>query len=469
MPDVTGIRYVPLLPLGRGGMGTVEAALEPGDPPRIVALKRLRADRAKDTRSTAAFERETRVALLLAHDNVVRAFGTTEVNGAPALVLEYVEGETLDALLEALSARGERMDARLTAWVLAALCEGLHAAHELRGDDGEPLGLVHRDVSPHNVLLGYDGSVRLLDFGVARVEARTKLTQTGEVKGKTAYMSPEQGMGDPLDRRSDLWSVGAVLFECVAGRPLWQGATDLEILRQLALSEPPSLADVAPEAPRELCALCASLLAKDPPPPGLRPRPTSRRLSERSPETWAPRASPPSSPTRSPASSRSAAARSSARAPAKRARPRASRRPRSARHRRGPGAARGSLGSRARARSGASRGLCVPASPWTRPRPSRPSAIASAAAYAGPAPSLSSPGGAEPGEGSPAPAVSQGEPAAPSFTLASASVSPSRLVPDSSSSSRSPRPRAKPSSAASAPSAAPSSTRPLPSVDPNPL
>jgi serine/threonine-protein kinase len=468
MPDVTGIRYVPLLPLGRGGMGTVEAALEPGDPPRIVALKRLRADRAKDTRSTAAFERETRVALLLAHDNVVRAFGTTEVNGAPALVLEYVEGETLDALLEALSARGERMDARLTAWVLAALCEGLHAAHELRGDDGEPLGLVHRDVSPHNVLLGYDGSVRLLDFGVARVEARTKLTQTGEVKGKTAYMSPEQGMGDPLDRRSDLWSVGAVLFECVAGRPLWQGATDLEILRQLALSEPPSLADVAPEAPRELCALCASLLAKDPASRPATAADVAAALRAIAGDVGAARlaalladAFPGKLEERRRAIERARAGEackaSGVAPPEERATP-----PRSRRRPWIPWVAgAGAIGGIAwLVRAGVA--LDAPATVAT-------SAIASAAAYAGPAPSLSSPGGAEPGEGSPAPAVSQGEPAAPSFTLASASVSPSRLVPDSSSSSRSPRPRAKPSSAASAPSAAPSSTRPLPSVDPNPL
>jgi serine/threonine-protein kinase len=119
-------------------------------------------------------------------------------------------------------------------------------------------------VSPHNVMLSYDGDVKLLDFGVAKLESAAHLTKTGEVKGKTAYMSPEQAMGETLDRRSDLYSVGAVLFEIITGRRMWVGDTDLELLRQLALAEPPKLADAATKVPREIQDLHARLVAKKP-------------------------------------------------------------------------------------------------------------------------------------------------------------------------------------------------------------
>jgi serine/threonine-protein kinase len=128
-----------------------------------------------------------------------------------------------------------------------------------------PLNVIHRDVSPHNVMVSYEGHVKLLDFGVAKMDTVDPLTRTGEVKGKTAYMSPEQAMGDPVDRRSDLFAVGAVLYECLAGERMWGSGTDVEMMRKLALETPPRLEVVAPHAPKPLCDLVARLTARAPP------------------------------------------------------------------------------------------------------------------------------------------------------------------------------------------------------------
>ena len=253
-------RFEPLFVIGRGGMGSVEVAAEHGVAGvRVVALKRL-LPHVKDRRHVAMFLREARLAALLDHKNVVHALAYGEHDGELLFAMEYVEGETLASLLE----RRRSLPAPVCAHILAELCEGLHAAHELRDVGGAALGVVHRDVSPHNVMLSYEGEVKLLDFGVAKLQGVVQLTKTGEVKGKTAYMSPEQASGDPLDRRSDLYGVGAILFELLAGRRMWPGETDVDFLRQLALAEPPSLVDVAPTAPAELCELQRRLVAKDP-------------------------------------------------------------------------------------------------------------------------------------------------------------------------------------------------------------
>ncbi len=254
-------RYKPLFVIGRGGMGTIEAAVESDGHGRVVALKRMLPG-VQDRRHVDMFLREARLATLLNHENVVHAFAFGEQDGELYIAMEYLEGETLASLHQTLTARGERIPFDIAMYVLGALCDGLHAAHELRDVSGAPLGLVHRDVSPHNVMLSYAGEVKLLDFGVAKLHSAAHLTKTGEVKGKTAYMSPEQAMGDALDRRSNLYGVGAMLFEIVTGRPMWTGSTDLELLRQLALAEPPKLADVAPDAPHEIHDLHARLVAK---------------------------------------------------------------------------------------------------------------------------------------------------------------------------------------------------------------
>jgi serine/threonine-protein kinase len=194
---------------------------------------------------------------------VVRAFAFGEIYDELFLAMEYVEGEPLSRVLAALRETGRRLDVDLTCHVVAEVCEGLHAAHELAGVDGKPLNVVHRDVSPQNVMVAYDGQIKLLDFGVAKLDTADHQTRTGEVKGKMAYMSPEQALGDKLDRRSDLFSVGAVLFECVTGRVMWGTGTDVELMRKLALEFPPPLDPDDAQISPALAALHGRLVTRD--------------------------------------------------------------------------------------------------------------------------------------------------------------------------------------------------------------
>ncbi len=248
-------RYRSLMLIGEGGMGRVELALETGDGgfERVVALKRMRPEIAKDARHTEMFLHEARLAALLSHPNVVHTLAFGEADGELYLAMEYVQGETLTAILDRCKSRGKKVDFDLGLEILEHVCLALHAAHELRDVQDKPLGLVHRDVTPANVMVSYDGHVKLLDFGVAKIETGNNLTRAGEVKGKMAYMSPEQAMGDPLDRRSDLYAVGALLYEVTTGLRMWGEGPELEIMRRMTKGEVPALVE-APEAIRALHA-----------------------------------------------------------------------------------------------------------------------------------------------------------------------------------------------------------------------
>src|SRR5580658_6120096 len=261
-----GDRYRPLFAVGRGGMGAVEVAIERSQDgvERLVALKRLLPEGARDRRHKEMFLREARLAAQLVHPNVVHAFAFGELYGELFLAMEYVEGEPLSRVLSAARSAGRSLDPALVAYVLAEACDGLHAAHQLRDANGRLLNVVHRDVSPQNVMIAYDGQVKILDFGVAKFDTSGTFpeTRTGEVKGKMAYMSPEQALGEKLDCRSGLFAVGAVLFECVAGSRMWGTGTDVEMMRKLALEDPPRLDAALPSAPSALVALHARLVAR---------------------------------------------------------------------------------------------------------------------------------------------------------------------------------------------------------------
>jgi eukaryotic-like serine/threonine-protein kinase len=259
-------RYRSLFVIGEGGMGRVEVALERGEAgfERVVALKRLLRRGPRDPRHVEMFLREARIAALLTHPNVVHAFSSGEAEGELFLAMQYVAGEPLSRVLAAGKAEGRGLEPVLVAWVLAEACEGLHAAHELRDATGAMLRVVHRDVSPHNVMIAYDGNVKVVDFGVARFDSARSATRTGEVKGKLAYMSPEQALGEELDRRSDLFSVGVVLFECLTGQRMWGEGTELQLMRRIALERPPRLDAVVPGAPAALVDLQSRMVARDP-------------------------------------------------------------------------------------------------------------------------------------------------------------------------------------------------------------
>jgi Protein kinase domain len=207
--------------LGIGGMAEVFVAWQIGLAgfERRVALKRPLPDLLEDPESIAMFLEEAQLAAQLSHPNIVQIFEVDRYQGQYYIAMEYVEGTSLRTLLRTAATAGLRVPARIAAAILDALLAALAHAHVALDSRGRPLGIVHRDVTPSNILIADTGVVKLVDFGVARSAIRLQKTQTGVVKGTAAYMSPEQSMGREVDARSDLFSAGAVLYECLTGKP----------------------------------------------------------------------------------------------------------------------------------------------------------------------------------------------------------------------------------------------------------
>ena len=187
-----------------------------------------------------------------------------EADGGVYLVMDYVEGTTLAALQRRVIERGERIPAPIALRILADMLAGLHAAHETRGADGRPLGLVHRDVSPQNVLVGVDGVVRLTDFGIAKVVGSAGLTLTDQVKGKPAYMAPEQARARPVDRRTDVWAAGIVAYELFLGRRMFPPGDDMATLLKIVTEDPPRMRSIDPAIATALDDVVASALEREP-------------------------------------------------------------------------------------------------------------------------------------------------------------------------------------------------------------
>lgn len=209
---------------------------------RTVAIKRLHPQYAKDPEFSRMFVDEARMASRVTHFNVVPTLDVLEEGGELLLVMEYVHGETLARLLRNHALKGRRIPLGVALALTSGVLRGLHAAHESVGKDGRPLGLVHRDVSPQNVLVGVDGQARVFDFGVAKATGRLQHTEDGKIKGKMSYMAPEQLRGKHLDRRADVYAAGIILWELLTSRRLFlseDGSTDIErVLR--AEVEPPT-------------------------------------------------------------------------------------------------------------------------------------------------------------------------------------------------------------------------------------
>ena len=220
-------------------MGTVHAARRVGAAgfARLVAIKRIHRHLAGDPEFRAMLVDEARLTASIRHPNVVQALDVVEGDGELAIVLDYVEAVSLAELAHAAVQKGQRLGPATLARILADALAGLHAAHEAKDLSGRSLAIVHRDVSPQNVLVGTDGVARLIDFGIAKAAERVSMTNTGVLKGKLRYMSPEQARRKPIDRRSDLFAVGAVMYECFCGRPVFPGTTEASILVGLLSGE----------------------------------------------------------------------------------------------------------------------------------------------------------------------------------------------------------------------------------------
>ncbi len=244
-------RYEILGEIGRGGMGTVYRARDPVLD-RFVALKQLSADMLAEPAMRERFLREARSAARLQHPNIVTVYEFGEVEGTPFIAMELLEGDNLADALE----RRRLPDLGSRLGVVVQLCEALAYAHRH--------GVVHRDVKPTNVTLLPDGTVKIVDFGIAFLEGGTMATRTGMLLGTPAYMAPEQFAGGVVDARVDMWSVGVILYEMIAGRRPFEGETVLALIYQIVHSPPPPLANVAPGTPPRLAAIVERALAKNP-------------------------------------------------------------------------------------------------------------------------------------------------------------------------------------------------------------
>ena len=245
--------------LGRGGMAEVWLAEQKGMRgfARRVVIKQMLRHLAEDREFVRRFEDEARLAALMNHANVVRVEDFGEVEGIPFLVMEHIEGEDLVVLAERANEQKTKLPMRLVIQIGVDIARGLHAVHHLVDYEENPLNVIHRDVSPQNIMLDFDGNAKLLDFGVARAATNKVKTRVGILKGKIAYFSPEQSHGEPLDGRSDQFALGVVLWELLTGHRLFLAATDVETLRRVRRGTIPSLRDQCPEA-SDLLVECLS-------------------------------------------------------------------------------------------------------------------------------------------------------------------------------------------------------------------
>jgi serine/threonine protein kinase len=242
MPSTLG-RYQVVCELARGGMSIVYLTLARGPAQfnKLLVLKQLNPALALDPALVSMFLAEARLAARLSHPNIVQTIEVGTDDSCHYIVMEYLDGQPFSRLLSRARRSGVTLPLYLKLAVIAGALEGLAYVHGLAGFDGKWLGLVHRDVSPHNVFVTYDGQIKLLDFGIAKATDGFEWTRTGFLKGKVAYMAPEQAAGDRVDARGDVFAVGVMLFEAVTGRRYWSHATgDLQILRSLVDGDLPS-------------------------------------------------------------------------------------------------------------------------------------------------------------------------------------------------------------------------------------
>jgi serine/threonine-protein kinase len=229
---------------------------------RPVVIKRILPHLARESSFVDMFLDEARIVAGIVHPNVVHVQELGVEGTELFLVMEYLEGESVAGLFKRLTLHRELLSPRLAAHVVAQACAGLHAAHELTDADGFCINLVHRDVSPHNLFITYAGQVKVIDFGIAKAADRITRTETGIIKGKHEYMSPEQCKSRPLDRRSDIFALGAILYELLAGKRLFKRANQLTSLLAITQEAVPALSTVIPGVDPRLEAICMKALAR---------------------------------------------------------------------------------------------------------------------------------------------------------------------------------------------------------------
>jgi eukaryotic-like serine/threonine-protein kinase len=259
-------RYETIREIASGGMATVHLARVTGEGgfQRLAAIKVMHPHLVKDAEFVAMFLDEARLAARIRHPNVVATLDVQKAPEGTFLVMDYVEGASLYDIRRFTRTRGETLPLGIALRVMLDVLTGLHAAHELTDDEGQLLNLVHRDVSPQNVLIGKDGVARLTDFGVARAEARLSSTRGGQLKGKVAYMPPEQILGEAMDRRSDVYAAGVVLWETLVGHRLFRAANDGALVHTIVQGAERSPAQENEHVPGPISKACMRALSVNP-------------------------------------------------------------------------------------------------------------------------------------------------------------------------------------------------------------
>jgi serine/threonine-protein kinase len=259
-------RYKILTLLARGGMAEIWLARQEGSRKmgKFVVVKKILPHMARDRDFCDMFVDEARITARLDHPNIVRIHETSLESQDLFLVMEYLEGESLAFVVSAAMERGTEMPPMLIAGIMAQVCAALDYVHNLRGEDGKPLGIVHRDISPQNIIVLYDGRVKLVDFGVAKADEKIHQTQVGMMKGKTFYMSPEECLGEKVDARSDIFSLGIIFWEVLTHRHLFKRKLDIETLRAVVSSRIPPVRTFNKDVNIAMDAVVQRALEKDP-------------------------------------------------------------------------------------------------------------------------------------------------------------------------------------------------------------
>lgn len=249
--------------IGVGGMAEVYLARSGGGalPPHCV-IKRMLPHLTEGRDFVQMFSDEAWVAARLKHPNLLTLYETGAFNGVPFMVLEFVDGVNLAALMDHLVERKVPLPLPVALYVVAQACHGLHHAHEARDENGVPMELVHRDVSPHNIMMSRNGEVKLLDFGIAKTAVQSNLTKTGVLKGKLSYMAPEYCSGAPVDRRADVFAMGVTLYELLTGTRLFADASPLMVVKRITQDDVPPPSRINPNIPAVLDAVVAQATAR---------------------------------------------------------------------------------------------------------------------------------------------------------------------------------------------------------------
>jgi serine/threonine protein kinase len=263
-------KYRLLAQIGRGGMADVFLAVARGPNKfnKFLVVKKMKTALIGDNDFIKMFNDEARLAARLNHPNIVQTIEAEQSGEDYFIVMEYLDGQPYHRVVHRAAKRSKELPLTLRLHVICEVLAGLHAAHELKDYDGSLLGVVHRDATPHNVFVTYQGEVKVVDFGIAKAAGRSVETRVGVIKGKVHYMAPEQALGKAVDRRVDVFAIGVMLWESITGKRLWGKATDLDVLRKLVTAEfppmPGALAGIGFEVPEELDEICGKALAPRP-------------------------------------------------------------------------------------------------------------------------------------------------------------------------------------------------------------